>query len=109
MIQHILPKYGELQQEANNLKDDLARARAFRNLDPKEWGKVPRFGIQRLILGVILWSKEDGRNRMIAPPKVVSQRNRSLTSWHQVSLVDLMVWAVSAVATEEDMRALVGG
>lgn len=44
-----LMEYGELQQAADTLKDDLALARAFKNLDPEEWGKGSRFGIQRLI------------------------------------------------------------
>ncbi len=59
-----LKEYSELQQAADTLKDDLALARAFKNLDAKEWGKVPRFGIQRMMLGVILleqsrWPQQD--------------------------------------------------
>ena len=100
--------YGELQQADDKLKEDLALARAFKNLDPEEWAKVPRIGIQRLMLVVILWSKANGRNRMMSPPEAIRRRNRFLVSWHQVSLVDLMVWVLAGVATEEDMRSLVG-
>ncbi len=102
-----LKEYGELQHAADKLKEDLALARAFKNLAPEEWAKVPRFGIQRILLGVVLWSRADGRNRMMAPPEAVRQRTRSLMSWQQVSRVDLMLWALAGVATEEDMRALV--
>ena len=104
-----LKDYGELQQAADSLKEDLVLARAFKSLDPEEWAKVPRIGIQRILLGVVLWSKADGRNKMMAPPEAVRQRTRTLTTWQQVSLVDLMVWALAGVSTEEDMRALAGG
>ena len=104
-----LKDYSELQQAADTLKGDLALARAFKSLDPVEWGKVPRDVIQRMILGVILWSGAGGRSKMIAPPEAVRQRTRSLTQWNLVSLTDLMVWALSGVANEQELRALAGG
>ena len=104
-----LKDYGELQQAADALKEDISVARAFKSLDPGEWAKVPRYSIQRMMLGVILWGKVDGRNRMLAPPEPVRQRTRSLTTWHQVSLTDLMLWALSGVTTEQDLSALAGG
>ena len=90
-----LKNYGELQQAADALKEDLVLARAFKSLDPEEWAMVPRYGIQRMMLGVILWGKVDGRNRMLAPPEVVRQRTRTLMKWHQVSLTDLMLRALA--------------
>lgn len=104
-----LKDYGELQQAADALKEDISVARAFKSLDAGEWAKVPRYSIQRMMLGVILWGKADGRNRMLAPPEPVRQRTRSLTTWHQVSLTDLMLWALSGVTTEQDLRTLAGG
>ena len=101
--------YGELQQEAAALKEDLVLARAFKSLDPGEWAKDPRYGIHRIMLGVILWGKVDGRNRMLAAPDVVRQRTQTLMKLHQVSLTDLMLWALSGVTTEQDLRALAGG
>ena len=104
-----LRESGELRQAADALKDYLALALAFKKLGCEEWAKVPRYSIQRMMLGVILWGKADGRNRMLAPPEPVRQRTRSLTTWHQVSLTDLMLWALSVVTTEQDLRALAGG
>jgi hypothetical protein len=104
-----LKEYGELQHAAETLKQELALAQAFKSLEPSEWERVPRWAIQRMMLGLVLWSKGAGRNRMVTPPEAVRQRSRSLMSWQQVSLVDITLWALAGVATEEEMRALVGG
>jgi len=37
------------------------------------------------------------------------ERTRTLTNCRQVSLTYLMLWAVSGVANEEELMALVGG
>ena len=100
----ILPELGDLQRDTDRMKAEVARALTSNDLE--EWGKVPMEGIQRMVLGLIRWSRCGGNNVLVAPPAQVVRNSRTLTLYSKVSLTDLLLWVMAGLLTESEIRAL---
>ena len=98
-------RYGEFQQQAKALGEEITLARAFKSLDPEEWSQVPRWGIQRMIMGAIIWAKNHDPDLLVSPPDTVRFMGGNVMPWLKIGLADMLLWAFSGLVTEEEREA----
>ena len=98
-------RYAELEQQAEILKEELFLARTFRSRDPEEWSQVPRWGIQRMVMGATIWAKTHEPDLLVGPPSTVHFMGGNVMPWLKIGLADVLLWAFSGLVTEEEREA----
>ena len=100
-----LKEHDELRRAAEGMQEELALARAFMSRDQNEWNNMPEWVVQRLVLGLILWSRGEGRNILVSPPEPVRIRYSWLMPRRMVTMIDLLMWVLVGMQTKEGRQS----
>ena len=98
--------YGDLKKEAAELGELIDAARVLKSRDLELWKSLPREVIQHALMGSIIWAGGEGRDIQVQAPSAVTQVN-SLLTYMNLSLSEVLVWALSGVLTDGQKRASV--
>lgn len=93
--------YGNLRDEAAVLGEYIQVAKSLRSGDPEDWQDLPREVFQRLLVGLTMWARIEGRNVATPPPATITRRS-TISPYASLSLWDTLVWALSGVFTKEE-------
>lgn len=102
-------EYGELERQAGKLFEELDLARALKSLEPGDWAKVSRQSVRNMLAGLGMWTRSDASHNLFLPPPPSSISSSILYVDRSLRLEGLLRWALSAVFTEEERRALASG
>ena len=96
---------GQLRAEAAELGELIKSARLLRSGDPEKWKLLPPEVISHLLMIVIRWAGEEGRDCQVPAPPAV-RRVSSLLGYIPLRLSQVLLWALNGLLTGEERKAI---
>ncbi len=97
--------YGNLRDEAADLRELVGVAKNLRSGNPEDWQSTPRGTVQGLLVGITIWAQAEGRNVDVAPPAAILGRS-PIYAYSRMRVCDALIWALSGIFTDEERQAL---
>ena len=90
---------GDIQKRAAELTDWITAARYLRDGTTENWKSLPPELIEHLLMGVIAWAKQQGRDIPVRAPGVVLQANK-LLEFMPLKFSQVLIWALAGVVAQ---------
>jgi hypothetical protein len=102
-------QYASLKYQAGTLASELVIARALKSKNPELWQKLPFHSARELLEGIIIWSQTGGdHNPMLSSP-LYPLSSKIQTYTKNVSLSEVLQWAIANIFSDEERKAAANG
>lgn len=97
--------YGDLKKQAAELSDWINAARYLRDGNTENWRSLPPELIEHLLLGVIVWAQQQGRDIPVRAPGVVLRVNR-LLEYMPLKFSQVLMSALAGINAADEQKSV---